>query len=104
MQEEQIFSPKSFFPGRCFLKLVVIKASIITSSIFKMEISRWNPKNLKKSRGNKYIYIMEELNRNEQISINGGNVPTGFYMDNDVIKANKNVFDFFVGIFVGFFN
>lgn len=47
---------------------------------------------------------MEELNRNEQISINGGNVPTGFYMDNDVIKANKNVFDFFVGIFVGFFN
>jgi hypothetical protein len=47
---------------------------------------------------------MEELNRNEQISINGGIVPTGFYMDNDVINANKNVFDFFVGIFVGFFN
>jgi hypothetical protein len=47
---------------------------------------------------------MKDLNYEELISIDGGNVPAAFYMDNDVIKANKNVFDFFVGIFVGFFN
>ena len=49
-------------------------------------------------------YEMKELNCEELKSVNGGNVPTAYYMDKDVIKANKDVFDFFVGILVGFFS
>jgi hypothetical protein len=47
---------------------------------------------------------MKELNDAELKFINGGNVPSAYYLDKDVIKANKDVFDFFVGILVGFFN
>jgi len=47
---------------------------------------------------------MKELNNEELKFINGGNVPSAYYLDNDVIKANKNVFDFFVGVLVGFFS
>jgi bacteriocin-like protein len=70
---------------------------------------------MKKKRGNESDEIihdgkkikqktMKELNVEELKSINGGNVPMAYYMDNDVIKANKNVLDFFVGIFVGFWS
>ena len=31
---------------------------------------------------------MKELNKNELIDLVGGHVPTAFFMDNDVIKAN----------------
>jgi len=47
---------------------------------------------------------MKNLNFEELKTINGGNVPVAYYMDDDVINANKNVFDFFVGVFVGFFS
>ena len=47
---------------------------------------------------------MRNLNLAELKSINGGHVPVAYYMDDDVIRANKNVFDFFVGVFVGFFS
>ncbi len=48
--------------------------------------------------------IMKDLSIEELKLINGGNVPMAYYMDKDVIEANKNVFDFFVGVFVGFFS
>lgn len=51
---------------------------------------------------------MKELSKDELFSINGGNVPIAFYMDDDVIKANGKVFDavgsFIVGFFVGLFD
>lgn len=50
------------------------------------------------------LTIMKDLSFEELKSIDGGNVPTAYYMDKDVIKANKDVFDFFVGVFVGFFS
>lgn len=43
-----------------------------------------------------------ELSQTEMRDINGGNVPTSYYLDSDTIQGNKNVFSFFVGIFVGF--
>lgn len=47
---------------------------------------------------------MRNLNLEELKSINGGNVPVAYYMDDDVIRANKNLFSFFAGVFVGFFS
>jgi hypothetical protein len=51
---------------------------------------------------------MKELTKKEQISINGGQVPAAFYMDDDVIKANGKVFDavmsFVAGFVVGLFD
>jgi hypothetical protein len=34
---------------------------------------------------------MKELNFEEQRTINGGNVPTGYYMDSDVMNANWSI-------------
>jgi len=51
---------------------------------------------------------MKNLSNNELISINGGNVPIAFYMDDDVIKANGKIFDavgsFIAGFIVGLFD
>lgn len=51
---------------------------------------------------------MRELNKNELFSINGGTVPTSFYMDGDVMKANGRVFNavgsFLAGFFIGLFD
>ena len=45
---------------------------------------------------------MKQLTKNELISINGGNVPTAFYMDKDVIKANGKVYEAFFSFIGGF--
>jgi bacteriocin-like protein len=34
---------------------------------------------------------MKTLSEFEMKTINGGNVPTAYYMDNDVINANENI-------------
>lgn len=34
---------------------------------------------------------MKELEKNELMEVDGGNVPTAFYMDSDVINANAEV-------------
>jgi len=51
---------------------------------------------------------MTDLTKNELILIDGGNVPTAYYMDADVIKANGKIIDavgsFIVGFFVGLFD
>jgi len=51
---------------------------------------------------------MKNLKEDELMTINGGQVPTAFYMDKDVIRANGKIFDavgsFFVGFIVGFFD
>jgi hypothetical protein len=35
---------------------------------------------------------MKNLDEDEMKTFNGGNVPTAYYMDNDVMKANWNGF------------
>ena len=51
---------------------------------------------------------MENLTRDELFTINGGLVPTGYYMDSDVIRANGKALSafgsFMIGFFVGFFD
>lgn len=51
---------------------------------------------------------MIDLTKNELTLINGGNVPTAYYMDADVIKANGKLLDavgsFVVGFLVGLFD
>jgi len=51
---------------------------------------------------------MKDLTQNELVSIDGGNVPTSYYMDSDTIKANwKNIKDcvsFWAGVVIGFFD
>lgn len=51
---------------------------------------------------------MTDLTSNELILVDGGNVPTAYYMDSDAIKANwgnvKNYFSFLAGVVVGFFD
>jgi hypothetical protein len=51
---------------------------------------------------------MKNLNKDELMTLNGGHVPSGYYMDNDVIRANARVFNyvgsFLAGFFVGFFD
>lgn len=51
---------------------------------------------------------MTDLTKNELILVSGGNVPTSYYMDSDVIKANGQVIEavgsFIVGFFVGLFD
>jgi len=51
---------------------------------------------------------MKELTKNELVSINGGSVPMGFYLDDDVIKANGKAygafFSFIGGFIVGLFD
>ena len=51
---------------------------------------------------------MKNLTTNELILVDGGNVPTAYYMDSDTIKANwtnvKNYFSFVAGVIVGFFD
>jgi lactobin A/cerein 7B family class IIb bacteriocin len=51
---------------------------------------------------------MKNLDKVELMTINGGQVPTGYYMDNDVIGANKKILgvigSFFAGFLVGFFD
>jgi bacteriocin-like protein len=51
---------------------------------------------------------MENLTKSELMTISGGQVPTGYYMDNDVIKANGKILNavgsFLVGFLVGFFD
>jgi len=45
---------------------------------------------------------MNELTKNQLILIDGGNVPTGYYMDSDVIKANAKVADAVISFVKGF--
>lgn len=51
---------------------------------------------------------MKNLTLNELILVDGGNVPTSYYMDSDTIKANwknvKDYFSFIAGVVVGFFD
>ena len=51
---------------------------------------------------------MNDLTKNQLIFIDGGNVPTAYYMDSDVIKANARAadafFSFVRGVIEGFFN
>jgi hypothetical protein len=51
---------------------------------------------------------MKSLNEEELIVISGGHVPTGYYMDNDVIRANGKLLgalgSFCAGFLVGFFD
>jgi bacteriocin-like protein len=51
---------------------------------------------------------MKNLSKDELMTINGGQVPTGYYMDRDVIRANARVFSivgsFVAGFLVGFFD
>lgn len=47
---------------------------------------------------------MKTLNEVELKTINGGNVPTSYYMDGDTIHANGNCFKFAWGVIVGFFS
>jgi hypothetical protein len=51
---------------------------------------------------------MKDLSKDELMAINGGQVPSAYYMDNDVIRANGRVFSavgsFLAGFFVGFFD
>ena len=50
---------------------------------------------------------MRDLNYVELKTTNGGNVPSAYYLDSDVISANGKVFgeicSFTVGLFGGFF-
>jgi len=45
---------------------------------------------------------MIELTKNELVLINGGNVPTAYYMDADVAKANAKLIDAFGSFIKGF--
>ncbi len=45
---------------------------------------------------------MNDLTKNQLILIDGGNVPTAYYMDSDVIKANAKAVDAFVSFVRGF--
>jgi hypothetical protein len=51
---------------------------------------------------------MNDLTKNQLILIDGGNVPTAYYMDSDVIKANARaadaVFSFLRGLVEGFYD
>jgi len=51
---------------------------------------------------------MKNLSKDELVIINGGQVPTAYYMDNDVIKTNGKILgaigSFFAGFIVGFFD
>jgi hypothetical protein len=51
---------------------------------------------------------MENLSKDELMTLNGGLVPTAYYMDKDVINANGRIFDaigsFLAGFLVGFFD
>jgi bacteriocin-like protein len=51
---------------------------------------------------------MKNLSKDDLMSINGGHVPTAYYMDRDVIRANGKIIDalgsFFAGFLVGFFD
>jgi bacteriocin-like protein len=51
---------------------------------------------------------MEYLSNEELFTINGGHVPTAYYMDSDVINANRKAMDavvsYIAGFFVGFFD
>ncbi len=51
---------------------------------------------------------MTDLTTNELILVNGGNVPTAYYLDSDTMNANwknvKNYFSFVAGVIVGFFD
>lgn len=45
---------------------------------------------------------VEEMNEVQMQKVDGG-VPSSYYLDSSTIAANKNVFDFFLGIAQGFF-
>jgi hypothetical protein len=45
---------------------------------------------------------MKDLINEEMMLINGGQVPTAYYMDSDVIKANGRILDAFGSFFAGF--
>ncbi len=51
---------------------------------------------------------VQEMNAMELLEINGGNVPSAYYMDDDVIDANGDaisaVGNFIYGFVVGFFD
>jgi len=51
---------------------------------------------------------IQEMNAMELLEINGGNVPSSYYMDDDVIAANGDTISvvgyFIAGFFVGLFS
>jgi hypothetical protein len=51
---------------------------------------------------------MENLCNDELMTLSGGQVPTAYYMDNDVIRANGKILNavgsFLAGFLVGFFD